>query len=442
VSGRHESWQVRRWAPTALSAVVAFVPTSALLSAVGAAGSGYLLHRADVAAAGAGTAAVGLAVERLQTRSLRRRVRRERWEWRDEREQLRESMNELRHDLADAHHTLTVLRSRIHALHERTAETPRPSLLELASRQRLAREAVTSEDVPTMPLRRVGSAPAVSLPHQSTVAPVTGRPVPAEPERRRPLVTLAQPRVVPGTDSWCLFDPMIGRPVRDQLAVAHLTTSAARAAGMPAPARPVDPPPVDPHPVDPHPVDPHPVDPHPVQVLPPAAVATARSAVPAAVPAPPGAPTPQGAAGRKNRRDAIALGPLAQPPHLPALPGGPVEPPRAGSGMPLLPPGPRDPVSGPLAILAHLAELSRQPAPAPLPAATADAMVWASMAETEADELTVALERLGDPDRGGRHADQVQLDDATHASGLVVVGASVVGDPQARTSAGRGRHSA
>jgi len=322
---------VRRWAPTAVNAVAAFVPAGALLSAAGAAGSGYLLQRADIAAAGAGTAAVGLAVERLQNRSLRQRARRERWQWRAEREQLRGSMDELHRDLADAHQALNVLRSRIDTLNERAEETSRPALVEFAARQR-----------------------PVSLPRQAlAAAPATGRPVPAEPERRRPLVTLAQSRVVPGTGGWHARDLVTERP-----------------------------------------------------------------------------------AGQGNHHASITLGPLVQQPNLPALPLGPGAPTHPGAGMPLLPPGPRDPVSGPLAILADLAGASRQPPSAPLPAATVDAMVRASSTEArasstearaEADEFTVTSQRLGDPDLVGRRAGPVNREDAARAGGLVVVGASVVG---------------
>jgi hypothetical protein len=110
----------------------------------------------------------------------------------------------------------------------------------------------------------------------------------------------------------------------------------------------------------------------------------------------------------------------------------------------MFPPGPRDPISGPLAIVVDLAEASRSAAPLPsatLPAVSVDALVYAAIDESGADELTVTLERLDDPDRGGRHTDEVGPDGGVvQPSGLVVVGASVVGDPLAR--ARRGRHTA
>jgi hypothetical protein len=257
---------VRRWAPTAFNAVVALVPASALLSAVGAAGSGYLLHRADIAAAGAGTAAVGLAVERLQTRSLRQRARRDRWEWRAEREQFRDSMNELRRDLEDAHHTLNVLRSRIHTMHDRTVQESRPGLIELATRQRLGRPVVV-DDAPTISLRRIGAplagapaaGPSVSLPlnplSRKGSGPVPGsarpvarpaaqpvvqpaaqpafRPTPGEPERRRPLVTFGQVEQPAAKQGWRAFEPAGGHPqasARSLQPIAHLAAMGRRAA--------------------------------------------------------------------------------------------------------------------------------------------------------------------------------------------------------------------
>ena len=218
MSGRHESWQVRRWAPTALNAVVAVVPAGTLLSAAGAAGSGYLLQRADIAAAGAGAAAVGLVVERLQTRCLRRRVRRERWQWRAEREEMREGLDELRRDLAGAHRTLNVLRSRVQTLPEWTGQMSRPAMTEIAARRRLACETGAFGDAATLPLRRFGfplpagtavnPLPASPLPANPLPASplparsAAGRPTPGGTERRRPMVTLARQPVACGAAGW------------------------------------------------------------------------------------------------------------------------------------------------------------------------------------------------------------------------------------------------
>jgi hypothetical protein len=420
---------VRRWAPTAFNAVVALVPASALLSAVGAAGSGYLLHRADIAAAGAGTAAVGLAVERLQTRSLRRRARRDRWEWRAEREQFRDSMSELRRDLEDAHHTLNVLRSRIHTLHDRTAQEPRPGLIELAARQRLGRPVVV-DDAPTIPLRRIGAplagapaaGPSVALPpnplSRKGSGPVPGsaqpvaqsvaqpavRPTPGEPERRRPLVTFGRVEQPAAGEGWRAFEPVGGHPQasdRPLQPIAHLAAIGRRAAVAAAQAEAAANAPA---------------------ANAPAANAPAANAPAANAPAAPVSPVSPGLSRLSGSgQPPMRFGPLATPAHLPGLP-----------------PGPRDPISGPLAILVDLSRKGVPPASSLLPPATVDAMVWASMAKAEADELTATVEGLGDPDRGGRH-NGAPLDGA-RPSGLVVVGASVVGDPQAR--ARRGRHTA
>jgi hypothetical protein len=407
---------VRRWAPTAVNAVVAFVPAGALISAAGAAGSGYLLQRADIAAAGAGTAAVGLAVERLQSRSLRQRSRRERWQWRDEREQLRGSMDELHRNLADAHQALNVLRSRIDTLNELAGETSCPAPAELAARQQPALRVTafenvsatdenvlatdqdvlatdqdvlatdqdvpaTDQDVLTLPLRRVGDAPAVSLPRQppaAAAAAATGRPVPAEPERRRPLVTLAQPRVVLGTGGGYVLDLVTERSAVDQPALSL--------------------PPVPPAVI-------------PSAVIPPAVIPPAVMSASTRVRIAQAAAGQQTTAGYGSHDGSIMLGPPAQQQDLPALPLGPAVPVGQGAGIPLLPPGPRDPVSGPLAILADRAGASSQPSSA-----------------------LCRLRRLT--------ASWSSVPASSVPASSVVVEASAVGDPQVDMSAARGPHTA
>jgi hypothetical protein len=398
VSGRHGSWQVRRWAPTALSAVVALIPAGALLAAVAAAGSGYLLHRVDMAAAGAGTAALGLAVERLQSRSTRRRARRERWEHRQEEHAHLDEIAGLRLELADAHHTLAVLRSRIVTLQERAAVGGRPALGELAARQRQVREAA-SDDAPTMPLRRITAGdlptnPLTTRPVAAGPGLVAERPTPAQRQRRRPVVSRAGSDAVPGTPGWRPLGPV---PVEATGAVA---APGVRPAGA-APGHPEGRP-------------------------------TARpTAQPTGIPAvPPPAPQPL---------RALAFGPLSGDTHLPELPAGPARPVLHPAAA-MLPPGPRDPVSGPLAIIVDARSGAGGTAGPRTPSPVAvDAMVYAALAEARADELTRTLERPGDPDRSGRHLGLADWDERT-ASGLVIVGASVVGDPQAR--ARKGRHTA
>jgi hypothetical protein len=356
---------VRQWAPTAFYAIVSVVPTGALLGALGVAGAGYLTYRADIAAAGVGTAVVGLAVERLQNRTVRRRARRERRQWRAEREQLRESVAELRRRLADAQQTLSRLAPRPQtvcaAVDGVPAAAPRPD------QDRRPEALATASPLPANPLVR----------RPVTAAPPINRPVPPEPQRRRPLVTLARSAGAAGTAG----------------------TQGWRSAERPAPP------------------------------------AAERPAPPAAgMPAPPAAETsapPVEGAGQ----------PADQPPDTlltnAADPAGPVH--VIGNLLPSLPPGPRDPVSGPLAVVSDLSAVQRQPdSPSSRSAATVDAMVWAAMAEAEADEMTLTLERLDDPDRGGRHTGASV--DESRPSGLVVVGASVVGDPACRTR--HGRHTA
>ncbi len=417
MTGRHGSWQVRQWAPTALSAAVALVPAGSLLVAVGAASGGYLLQRADLAAAGAGVAVLGLVAERSQARALRRRSRRERWEHRAAHTEHDRLTADLRRELADAHHTLTVLRSRITVLQSRVAAADRLPLTELAVRQRQARElsrVVVRDDAPTMPLRGVpGSgrrvlaglavapaddAPTIPLPrpigpvHPSPRNPVVqpgaaGRPTPAEPARRRPTVTFGHPHGLPPT-------PAVPGAVEPVPAMSG-----------PEPERPGD------------------------GVRPP-------------VPALQRPPTPEGAGPAPGAGPLlpISLGPLAEPPHLPVLPLGPAESVATrGHSAPLLPPGPRDPASGPLAILVDRARRPRpEPEPEPDPGDRGiDARVYAALLEAEADELTRALERPGDPVRAGRHAGVAGWDRVT-PSGLVV--------PDSVDGAGRrcrgGQHSA
>jgi hypothetical protein len=358
-----------------LNAVAAIVPAGALVSAAGAAGSGYLLHRADIAAAGAGTAAVGLAVERLQSRALRRRARRERWEWRVEREEMREGLDELRRDLAEAHHTLNVLQLRVQTLHERagdertgderTGETPRPEMTEIVAHQRLAREAGPFDGAATMPLRRLGfplpAETAVVNPvpvNPMPVKPAAGRPTPGEPERRRPLVTLAHQPAAPAEAAVLTgsgLQPPGGYSDRAFRALSAGEREPATSVWFETDHRSGD----------------HRCAGH-------------RSA---------------GRVDGGDRPAPIILGPLNHPPRLPSLSIGPSEPLRTGSGVPLLPPGPRDPVSGPLAIVVDLAAMPRETtAPSPAPSEDVDEMVYAALAEAEADELTAMLRGLGDHD--------------------------------------------
>jgi hypothetical protein len=102
VPGRHDLQPPtgpRRWAPTALDAVVAATPATSLFAALGLAGGGYLVGRDGIAACGAVVGAFGLIMERFRTRGLRVRLRRERARHRTDlhgvSEQLRQMQREL-----------------------------------------------------------------------------------------------------------------------------------------------------------------------------------------------------------------------------------------------------------------------------------------------------------------------------------------------------------
>jgi hypothetical protein len=115
VSGRHNTDEQRAWAPTAAAAaaVTAITPPAALAVAMGCAGSGYLMERADLAATGAIAGGIGLAAERWSSRTLRRRLRRERAQFRWETQSLQASVDELRRELTQVVRTLEVLRSTV-----------------------------------------------------------------------------------------------------------------------------------------------------------------------------------------------------------------------------------------------------------------------------------------------------------------------------------------
>ncbi|MDQ1293874.1 MAG: hypothetical protein QG608_1756 [Actinomycetota bacterium] len=81
--------------------------------AVGCAGSGYLTDRVDLAATGAIAGGIGLAAERWSSRSLRRRLRRERAQFRWETQTLQASVDELRRELTQVVRSLEALRSTV-----------------------------------------------------------------------------------------------------------------------------------------------------------------------------------------------------------------------------------------------------------------------------------------------------------------------------------------
>jgi hypothetical protein len=73
---------------------------TSLVAALGLAGGGYLAGREEVAAAGALVGAVGLIVERLQTRSVRVRLRSERARHRSDLQEVDRTLHEVQHDVA------------------------------------------------------------------------------------------------------------------------------------------------------------------------------------------------------------------------------------------------------------------------------------------------------------------------------------------------------
>jgi hypothetical protein len=79
--------------------VVACAPMTSLATGLGLGAAGYLLDRPGVAACGTVVCAVGLYVERLQARSLRRRRRAERLRNRHEVTELRRTIAQLRLDV-------------------------------------------------------------------------------------------------------------------------------------------------------------------------------------------------------------------------------------------------------------------------------------------------------------------------------------------------------
>jgi hypothetical protein len=132
VPGRHDFQPPsgrRRWAPTALDAVVAATPATSLFAALGLAGGGYLVGREGVAACGAVVGAFGLIIERFQTRGVRVRLRRERARYRtdlhgvgDQLRQLQRELSGLRDDMNSVRSERDAVRGELQAaLHELSA---------------------------------------------------------------------------------------------------------------------------------------------------------------------------------------------------------------------------------------------------------------------------------------------------------------------------------
>ncbi len=82
-----------------MRAALACAPVASLLVTAGASASGLALHRADLAAAGAGVAVLGLVGERMQSRAARRHLRRDRARMRSQLHLVQAEVTELRRQL-------------------------------------------------------------------------------------------------------------------------------------------------------------------------------------------------------------------------------------------------------------------------------------------------------------------------------------------------------
>jgi hypothetical protein len=100
VANRYASRQLERSVLRAsVDLVLACAPMTSLVTGVGLGAAGYLVNAPGLAATGALVAGVGLYVERLQARALRRRRRAERMRNRHEVTELRRTIAQLRLDV-------------------------------------------------------------------------------------------------------------------------------------------------------------------------------------------------------------------------------------------------------------------------------------------------------------------------------------------------------
>jgi len=233
VPGRHDSHVGGRdgWAPTAVNAVAACTPATSLLAALGLAGGGYLTGREDVAACGALVGAFGLVAERLHSRGLRRRLRRERMRHRDD-------LREVSRELADLQRQFAALRTDL-----QSARADRDELagVEAVSARRLQLPAPLVPEPavpePAVPMS-VASVPVVPEPVLAEpVVPVAVAPAPAAAlgllipgQQRSPIATGGIPLLAPGPSE----------PVRviDLRVTQPIPLSALRPAGAPEPTLP------------------------------------------------------------------------------------------------------------------------------------------------------------------------------------------------------------
>ncbi len=408
MSGRHVTRQLRLWAPTALAAVAAITPTTAIVLAFGSAGSGYLLHRADVAAAGAALAGGGLAVERMQGRATRRRMRRQRWEQRARVREAQTAADELRQELHDAQHTLDALRTRLVSVQDRLARVAAAGDGDRAAGQ--------------------GAASVAGLPPATELSAVAGLPPATELSAVAGLPPATELSAVAGLPPATELSAVAGLPPATELsAVAGLPPATELPAvfggsrEQPGPARLV-----------------------PARLVPARSLAARSAAARSA-----GGRVGTGSAWFETEPDTMLI-PRVSATTAPAAPV-PFRLPEPASVLPqlypgrsaALPPGPRDPISGPIAIAVDLAAArdgalftaAGHPA---APAADVDALVYAALADAESDDLTRVLEG-GSARPGGRRSPGLAPGPETPAA-LLVAGARAVADSSALPV--RGRHSA
>jgi hypothetical protein len=348
---------------------------------LGTAGAGYLIQRADLAAAGSAVTVTGLAAERFGNRDTRRRMRRQRQENRAELLAAQQLTRDVTRELSQAQLALDELRARVGALS-----------LRLAAQETTAEEEPSTDptDVPDP----VGLSRAAGSEAAAIGTPPTGLPS-AEIDSTGGVTYR----------TWEL------RPVH------------------PGPAVPAD--------------RPLPQDPAAGYPQRPAATAAPRPSVTEGIPGPATAAPRRGATPRPSRPAAAVVTSdwfTPEPPtrDIPRIRSGAgifadLQLPRP---LPGLPPGPRDPISGSIPLLVDTASdrdgtSTRE---------ETDALVYAALEAVDVDELTRVLEsRDGRPEVAGPRNRLVSPESGADGR-LVVAGAHTAGDSTALPV--RGRHSA
>jgi len=185
-----------------MHAALACAPVASLLVAAGASASGLALHRADLAAAGAGAAVLGLVTERVQSRTARRALRQDRARMRGQLHHLQVEVAQLRRELATQPSVLIPqpppspvtgpLQIVVDAF-DRAASPPTPrSLPILTSNRRGLQSCAPGLAGPSVPAISVPGMPVGQLPSQRPPAtPITGLYLP-------PVTDPSLPQLEPG----------------------------------------------------------------------------------------------------------------------------------------------------------------------------------------------------------------------------------------------------